>query len=143
MKVDLIECGACQAEISPLSEYCPKCGNPNDWKHPLIERFLKAPVLVEKAYKYTSTKTTLRGVVSKDISSWRENTVVGVTSCTFALLGFRCAVYVLLFLLAVLVMPIKCKDDVYFEYDVLNDSWKSNNNELFEPVRRYFSEHAS
>src|SRR4051794_27570372 len=35
----LIACGACGNQIAVAAAACPKCGAPNSWLHPEIERF--------------------------------------------------------------------------------------------------------
>lgn len=38
----LVPCPACGQDIAPAANACPKCGNPNTWTHPEIQRFNQA-----------------------------------------------------------------------------------------------------
>src|ERR1700744_2185676 len=40
MPVNLIPCASCSHRIAPVAKVCPKCGAPNRWVHPEIQRFL-------------------------------------------------------------------------------------------------------
>ncbi|MGR6858911.1 hypothetical protein ACU5EH_20175 [Aliivibrio salmonicida] len=141
MKINLIKCEACNTDISPLSETCPKCGNPNNWTHPVVSDFLKAPILVEQKYTYSCNKTGIHGVAEKTISNPLKYSIFAITfflAClcfavlgVFSLMGFAFIVSPYL-----IIALIKHKqDDIYFTYDAHNNLWESNDDQMFSKVK--------
>ncbi|WP_341303851.1 hypothetical protein [Pseudomonas sp. TMP25] len=54
--VMVLDCKACGAKISKLSEKCINCGHPNEWVSPEIVNFLKIKDVIETPSAFTFTR---------------------------------------------------------------------------------------
>lgn len=135
---DLVPCKSCGAQLSVLAQACPKCGAPNNWQHPVIERFHadRASIRARRAFTFHASKTKVWGATASFVPIW-ANALAMLISVTgvFAglLLGGWFSIGVAVGLV-ILVMSTTSRRET-FEADLQAGSWASSNDRFWQPVR--------
>jgi hypothetical protein len=136
----LINCAACNKEISMVAINCPGCGEPNNWSHPKIKQFFSAinQISLPEKVKFYSNKTEIWAETLEDKlppESWLGLIVLFIV--TLFLMMAHPGLIVGPIAYYYYVMKPKRMTKKSFRANLQSGTWESSDDSFWEPVRAY------
>lgn len=129
---NLINCEACQKEISTLADKCPGCGAPNNLVNPNITHVLENMPALPGKYWVWNDKTKLWGNTEEKFRWWMWLIIFFCAAPGFAFGIIPGLIIAPIAYFALLKMYGVKKE---FVADLQAGTWQSNDEEFWKPIR--------